>query len=605
MCGIFGTTFNHNSLVLEKKISFLKHRGPDYYSIKKVNAITMAHTRLSILDLNPRSNQPFDYLHLTITFNGEIYNYLELKKSLIKKGYSFTTESDTEVLCALYLDKKENMLQLINGMFSFVIFDRNKNILFGARDRLGKKPFFYFWNQKEFEFSSSLYAIAYNNNLVINRKAIKYYLEWGYVQEPMAMFENTFKLCAGHAFNLNLNNKKEFKTWEYWDIPKTSNNYKLGFANAVNELDEIINKSVKKRLVADVPIGVFLSGGVDSSLIASVAQFQSHNKIKTFSVGFQESKYDESAFATNIAKFLGTNHTRITLSSSEGLEFITKMTEFYDEPLDDSSSIAQLLLSKVTKEYVTVALSGDGGDEFFIGYPQYQFAFNKKKIYDIPKYVRSFASNIIPNTSIQKYYLYKQALKLNTIEDLHTIYYTQLDRRWLNFDRVVLKNLESKYLYSDKPLLERLSDFDIKTYMNGDILTKVDRGSMAFSLEVRSPLLDFEVLNFAKTLPVEYKFRNGEKKIILREVLKKYLPNELYERPKQGFSIPISEWFRNDLKDYLNGALNDLQLQEIPEINSTFFNQILQDHFNNKWDNTSKIFRVLMLVQWINKVKEM
>lgn len=597
MCGIFGSTFNLDRPLLDKKLSFLSKRGPDFQDIKTYGKVTLGHTRLSIIDLEERSNQPFDYEHLSITFNGEIYNYKELKEDLINEGYKFNTTSDTEVVCALFLSKGKEFLAYLNGMFSFVIYDKKANILLGARDRLGKKPLYYLYNEKNIEFSSSLYSIAAGNTTTLNREAIKAYLEWGYVPEPLSILNDVYKLEQGFAFEYDLD-KKELKKWKYWDIPLVSS-AKLSFNEAVDHLDYLLNESTKKRMMSDVPLGVFLSGGVDSSLVAAIAQKNNSTPLKTFCVGFEESEFDESEYAKNIANYLGTDHTHISMSCALGKELIVNMQEYFDEPHDDSSAIGQLLLSKATKAHVTVAVSGDGGDELFLGYNQYTTAKKKELLYTLPLLVRKTLALPFAYLKSQRSYLINQGLKLNGIEDFHKSFYSQLDRRWLNFERKEQTN--EKYLYSNKPLLERLSDFDIKTYLCGDILTKVDRATMAFSLEARSPILDYQILEFAKSLPVNFKYNQRQKKIILRKLLGRYLPKNLFERPKRGFAIPVGDWFRQDLKSYLEDTLTPEALLEIPEINYDQFKKILDDHFENRWNNTSKIYRVLMLVQWLKK----
>ncbi len=597
MCGIYGTTIKHNEIVLQQKLNIQNHRGPDFNQIKHYDDVILGHNRLSIIDIDKRSNQPFDYEYVSITFNGEIYNYKELRAKLELKGYRFRTDSDTEVICAMYIDKGYDCVDLLNGMFSFVIYDKKNRILFGSRDRLGKKPFYYFYDKKEFEFASNLFSVSKNNKLEINRKAIEAYLEWGYVPEPMSMLNHVYKLEQGHAFEYNLTSGA-FRKWQYWDIPPNSIT-DISFKDAVDKLDVLLTESTKSRMVADVPLGVFLSGGIDSSLVAAIAQKNSTKRLQTFCVGFEESEYDESDYAKKIANYLGTDHTHITLSSDLGKDLIVDMQQYYDEPHDDTSGIGQLLLSKATKKYVTVALSGDGGDEMFLGYNQYDTAHKKEFIYNLPLQLRKVLAFPFKYSCSQKSYLINQGLKLEGIEDYHRIFYSQLDRRWLNFERSELLN--EKYLYSNKPLIERLSDFDIKTYLCGDILTKVDRATMAYSLEARSPLLDTHILEYAKSLPIEYKFANGQKKIILRELLSRYVPSELFERPKRGFAIPVGEWFRVDLKPYLLDVLSSDAFIDIPEINYTYFKKIMVDHLEGKWNNTSKIYRVLMLIQWINK----
>lgn len=597
MCGIYGSTKYYDDIVLIKKIESMKHRGPDFQDFKRINGnLTFGHVRLSIIDLDTRSNQPLRYDHLTITFNGEIYNYTILKKDLTNKGYKFTTTSDTEVLCALYLDKGAEMVKHLKGMFAFVIHDGIKNILFGARDRMGQKPFYYCLKDGDFEFSSQLTPIRTSNKLEVDREAIKQYLEWGYVPEPNAIYMDTYKLKASHCFTYDLKTKA-LKTDEYWslndqmEIPK---NYK----DCVSSLDNLLDESVKLRLMSDVPLGVFLSGGVDSSLIASYAQKNTTKKIKTFSVGFEESDFDETIYAEKVAKFLETDHTRIVLSSDEAINFIDDFNDYYDEPFYDTSAFGQMLLSRETAKYVTVALTGDGGDELFLGYNRYKKILTKEHIYKIPSTIRNLMSNIYKLKKDKRNELISKALKLNNIEDYYLCSMKHVDRSWLNFSPLD----EASYiglLYSNKNLLERISDFEIKTYMNGDIHTKVDRGTMKYSLEARSPLMDYKIVEFSRAIPTDYKYDNGKGKKILKDVLYKHVPQELFDRKKTGFSVPIGEWFKNDLKEYVYHTITSDNLSLVPEINAHEFYKILKEHMDGKWNHTPKIWSVLILLRWL------
>jgi len=600
MCGIFGSTKIYSGSVVDKKLSLMSSRGPDYSSnINVKDRLILGHTRLAILDLDPRANQPFKYENLIIVYNGEIYNFLEIRKMLEKLGYKFKTNSDTEVICAAYLEFGEKCLDYFNGMFAFVIYDSKRNNLFGARDRLGKKPFFYTLRNNYFEFASQLNVLSYENNFDIDNDSITEYLLWGYVPEPKSIYMQIHKLRAGYKFNYNLE-KNIFYDEKYWDLPNQwSQTNPINYADSVDNLDKLLNDAVKIRMISDVPIGVFLSGGIDSSLVAALAQNQSLSRIKTFSIKFNEDSFDESKYAKQVSNHINSDHTEILCDYSEGIEIIKKFSSYYDEPFSDSSAIPSLILAKNTKKYVTVALTGDGGDESFIGYHTYSDLSKKKKLFIIPLFIRYLASLVFRLAPNYKHKLISGGLRLKDINEFHYTFYTGINKSWI-------KNIPQSYhfkdiLYSDKPLLERVTDFDIKTFLNGDSNTKVDKATMSFSLESRAPLMDFRVVEFARNLPTEFKFSNNIQKKILKDILFKYVPKEIFTRPKAGFSVPINFWFRNELKEYVLDNLNPTSLSKIPNLNATLFLKFIEDHMSGKWNHAPKIWRVLVLQEWFER----
>lgn len=603
MCGIFGTTIEYNKDLLDEKLNKMNHRGPDYCETMTINdKLIFGHNRLAIIDLDARSNQPFKFQNIIIVFNGEIYNFLELKLLLKTDGYEFKTSSDTEVICASYLKFGYKCIDYLNGMFSFVIYDGTKNILFGARDRLGKKPFYYYHDELKFEFASSLSAIEHGNKFELDNEAFLKYLYWNYIPEPYTPYHNVFKLPAGHAFiyNLETNDLAKFK---YWDLPKKNIIKEHNYDNAVEKLDLLLTEAVKSRMISDVPLGVFLSGGVDSSLIAAIAQKISQIPIKTFSIKFDEKNFDESAYAKQVSDILKTDHTEIRCSYEEGIKFIKNFSDYYDEPFADSSAIPSLLLSKHTRSKVTVALSGDGGDETFLGYNIYDVIKRRKKIFLIPYFVRFLMSNVIKlfaysNTRLN---LLSKGLLLKDIKLFYLSYFKGLNTKWIKRDEKSIEYLE--YLMNEnKNLLESISDFDTKQYMNGDCITKVERASMTFSLEVRSPLMDYNIIEFSRTIPTSYKYYNGIKKRILKDVLYKYLPQSFFNRKKTGFGMPLGIWFRTILKGYVEETFQDKNLLLVDKIIvRTEFLKILDEHMNGKWDHTPKIWKVMVLINWLKK----
>ena len=358
MCGIYATTKNITESEIQKKLNVINHRGPDNSDFLINDKFSFGHNRLSIIDLDERSNQPFEYNGYYIVFNGEIYNHLELKKNLAAIGYSFRTTSDTEILLASYIEYGEKCLEMLNGMFAFIIYDPNKNLLFGARDRYGKKPLYYKLQDNSIECASQLSQLTITNENKISEIATHAYLKYKYIPSPLSIYDDVYKLEAGSSFSYSLANNK-FNLKKYYSLQaKQKDKKNITYNQAITDLEELLHSAVKLRLIADVPVGVFLSGGIDSSLVAAVAQQQSHKPINTFCIKFQDEAYDESKAASDVASHIGSNHTTIECSPNDLLDFIYKYADCYDEPFADSSSLPSMLLSRVARKHVTVALTG-------------------------------------------------------------------------------------------------------------------------------------------------------------------------------------------------------------------------------------------------------
>lgn len=608
MCGIYGTTLKYNEQQIKEKLKRTSFRGPDkmgynFYSKDNQNVI-FGHNRLSIIDLDPRSNQPFNYEnHIHIVFNGEIYNFKTIKETLIKKDYKFHTTSDTEVMCAAYLEYGEDCVNHFNGMFSFVIYDERKQQFFGARDRLGKKPFYYYLNGKDFEFASQISSIQmYHSNLTISSKAIAYYLAWGNIPDPQSIFNEVQKLEAGHTFTFDLATGN-FNTKSYWNIDyQAKHPFKGNYEDAKTELNDILSDAVSTRLFADVPVGVFLSGGVDSSLVSAIATKSTPSKIKTFSVKFNEKGFDESVYAQQVADHLQTDHHVIECNYDEGIDLIKNFSHYYDEPFADSSAIPSMLLAKYTRQQVTVALSGDGGDESFIGYQRYNWVKKGSKLYSVvPLPLRKIGSNIIKLSPYYKHKVIAKALKFKDANEAYLSVMSAVDLSWITSD-VDVRNVEaSKYLnHTNKNLFERVSDFDIKTYLNWDINTKVDRATMAYSLEARAPLMDHRVVDFARSLPTDFKFYKNNQKRILKDILYESVPESIFNRPKAGFTMPFQRWFREDLKEFVLSELDDEGLKSIPCIDIDKVKFRINQHMDGSWNRYPLIWSLLVLKQWLN-----
>ncbi|CAM4228934.1 asparagine synthase (glutamine-hydrolyzing) [Zobellia roscoffensis] len=605
MCGIYGTTIAYTEEQVLQKLKRTSFRGPDQMGCQtyRNSGITFGHNRLAIIDLDARSNQPFSYSEeIHIVFNGEIFNFKELRKELKSKGYSFRTTSDTEVICAAYLEYGESCVSHFNGMFAFVIYDVRQNKLYGAKDRVGQKPFYYYLNGSKFEFASQISSIQlFNKDLSISKTAIHEYLSWKSVPSTISIYNEIKKLEDGHWFSYDLKSY-EFKTKQYWDIPYNSEQlYRGTYPEAQEELEALLENAVDIRMFADVPVGVFLSGGVDSALISAMATKNNSKKVKTFSVKFNEKGFDESVYAKRVADHLNTEHYVIECDYNDGLSLIENFSTYYDEPFSDSSAIPSMLLAKNTKEHVTVALSGDGGDESFLGYRRYEWIDNNKKIIGLPKFLRKTAAKSLTSLSNgTRAEVLSELLQSENIESAYLKSVTKYGSPWMT-NKNACSFKELKYLmHNKKNILERISDFDIKTYLNWDINTKVDRASMAYSLEVRSPFLDYRIIEMARHLPTSFKFIKGNQKRILKDILYKHIPKEIFDRPKAGFSMPLGVWFRKDLKDYVLTELSEKNLKEIPGINTDVVLQMINDHMTGAWDHNYFIWKLLVLRQWLN-----
>ncbi|WP_199117974.1 asparagine synthase (glutamine-hydrolyzing) [Pedobacter sp. ASV28] len=603
MCGIYGSSIYYDDALVAAKLKRVEFRGPDFSGFERNDGVVLGHNRLAIIDLDPRSNQPYTYRHLKIVFNGEIYNYIAIRNTLIGLGYAFATSSDTEVICAAYLAYGEQCVVHFNGMFAFVIHDLQGKKLFGARDRLGKKPFYYH-HHNGFEFASQPSQIKLGKNMQVDQAAIEAYLFWNYIPDSLCIYRDIHKLNAGHSFSYHLpSGTLEVK--KYWDIKYDwASKFTGTYSEAKSYLYELIEDSLKIRLNADVPLGIFLSGGIDSSLITSMACKQQSN-VKTFCISFEEKGLDESAYAQKVAQYLETDHHTISCNYQDGLKLIENYSHYYDEPFADPSAIPLMLLAKYTKEHVTVALSGDGGDEGFLGYNRYGWMKKAQWIYRFPLVLRkalSWFMNLSPN---YKHRLIANGLIETDIAKLYIRLCTGMDSSWLLDPRPEESQQHNFILdLNHKPLLERISDYDIKTYLNEDINTKVDRATMSFMLEARAPLMDYRIIEFANSLPTKFKIDSLHgKKRILKDLLFDHVPSSLFNRPKAGFTLPIKSWLRTELKEYVLDILTPSNLKNIPGINPVKVKYMIDEHLANRNNFSSQIWSMLILSNWLNHAK--
>jgi asparagine synthase (glutamine-hydrolysing) len=651
MCGIsgfFSKSSNKFDDIITKMNFAQAHRGPDDtgYWWDKNAGITFGHQRLSIIDLSKAGNQPMQShsgRHV-LTYNGEIYNHLEIRRELnkINSHIKWQSNSDTETLLeSLEHWGVEVALKKLEGMFAFGVWDKKNRCLTLARDRIGEKPLYYGWqgkgDNKVFLFGSELKALKAhpNFNREINRNSIALQLRYNYIPDPYSIYKDIYKLLPGHYLQLSedclkknlLPSLKPY--WSTFDIAINGkdNSLKTGDAEIQKELEQHLKSSVKKQMLSDVPLGAFLSGGIDSSAVVALMQSQSNSPINTFTIGFRENDYDEAVYAKKIAKHLGTNHTELYVSSKTAMDVIPKLPSIYDEPFSDSSQIPTILVSQLAAQNVKVALSGDGGDELFCGYNRYIIS---KKFWNIlqlmPLALRKILASGIQSISTQNWNkisnllpgldqynnfgdkMHKGANVLNakTIFEL----YHKLCSHWYNPTEAVINSEEVETLLNKFSLeikrlnsQEQMMALDMNTYLPNDILVKVDRAAMSSSLETRAPFLDYKLIEYAWKIPHSLKFRNGQGKWILKEILSQYVPKNLTERPKMGFGVPIDNWLRGPLKDWAENLLNEKKLQQEGYFNSKLIRHKWAEHLSGKRNWQYDLWDLLMFQAWVDENK--
>jgi asparagine synthase (glutamine-hydrolysing) len=636
MCGIIGTidySKSLNEISFNKMRDIIDYRGPDDFGTeifeKDDFTLALGHRRLSIQDLSPLGHQPMNYENLSIIFNGEVYNFDEIKKELLELDYNFSSHSDTEVILKAYHAWGESCVDRFRGMFAFCIYDKSNEILTIFRDRAGVKPLYFYKTEDEFLFGSELKSFyeypKFQKN--INKKALPFYFRFGYIPAPMTIFENTFKLKPGHYLKYDIKSK-EIKEIKYWDIKKFYEKNKLqkNESTIKSELKDILKDSFSLRMISDVPVGVFLSGGVDSSLVASMIQKNSKTPIKTFTIGFNEKDYDEAIYAKEIAKHIGSEHTELYCDTNDMLELINDLPHLYDEPFGDSSSLPTILVSKLAKEKVSVVLSGDGGDEAHVGYSKY-YALNKfANIHKKPlkkailKAATSLVSasmiesinNLLPSKLKQrnikdKYQKFKNAIASDSFEEMFINASSYVDNDTL---KKIFKDTNISFentafnldLQKEISALDTMMLMDYKTFMVDDVLTKVDRASMSASIEAREPLLDHKIIEFSATIPDDLKYKNGIGKYLLKEILYEYVPKELIERPKSGFLIPLQLWLKTDLNHLIEEYLSTENLHKSSLYNVEEIEKIIKDLNDGKTINISILWFILIFEMWKEKM---
>lgn len=620
MCGIAGFVGEGSRENLEKMISEIKHRGPDSRGADVYGNVGLAHARLAILDLTPSGHQPMwsKDRSVCIVFNGEIYNFQELKKDLAEKGHVFRGMSDTEVILALYEKIGERVFEKLEGMFAIGLYDFKRKKLLLARDRLGKKPLYWCVVNGTLLFASELKALAAHPvfKKEIDIISLNKYFFYDYIPTPHTIFKNVFKLEPATFLSFENGNIAQKKFW-HMNFPPSD----ISFKNTLSFLDEKMNHAVKTRLVADVPVGIFLSGGLDSSTITYYAQKNSPGKVKTFSIGFEDESFNESSYAEEVAGFLGTEHKNFAVCAEDLLDIIPRVVEMTDEPMADASIIPTFILSQHTREHVTVALGGDGGDELFAGYPTFQaemFASWYKKFPSCAKETFRKFTGRLPASRGNFSLEFKMKKFLEGADEPNIAHRHQKwlgtfshDERSALFAKDVFGAIEEENIFEDTDrYMKGWEDVEIKnallllyqrTYMMDEVLVKVDRASMANGLEVRAPFLDAGVVELANSLPYSFKHRGLTGKYILKKLMTGKLPPHIIHRQKKGFGVPIGRWFHNELKDFCNSVLSEEGINRSGILNARSVETLKNEHFSGTKDHRKKLWSLVIFMMWYDK----
>ena len=648
MCGINGffhrnTLENARAAVLQMNRA-IQHRGPDASDIWQDNQLNLflGHCRLAIQDISDAGSQPMHSVsgRFVIVFNGEIYNHLVLRDELNSQQLSpnWRGHSDTETLLACFTAwGVSKTLQKLVGMFAIALWDREQNLLTLARDRLGEKPLYWGWQGENLYFSSELKALKANTffKTEVDRNSIPLLLRHNCIPAPYSIYKDIYKLKPGHYVQIALSNltqackAKPILYWSFNNIVEAGlkEQFEGTPTQAVDSLEKALLTSIDDQMLSDVPLGAFLSGGVDSSTIVALMQTQSSTPIRTFTIGFDDERYNEAIHAKAVAKHLGTDHTELYIQTSDALDIIPKLPDIYSEPFSDSSQIPTFLVSKLASQHVKVALSGDGGDELFGGYNRYLMAQNIwQQSRKFPKKARKLISHVLrtfPSKSWDTVFenltpvlpkplrirtpgdkVYKLAEVLTT-DDKHE-YYQKLTSHWQQPNDIVINGSEPATLINTPSAWPKTDNFqhammaiDAQTYMTDDILVKVDRAAMANSLETRVPMLDHRIVELAWKMPLDYKIRNGEGKWLLKQVLFRHVPQQLIERPKMGFAIPLHDWLRTSLRDWAESLLDESILRQQGYFKPEPIRKMWLEHLSGKYNHQNQLWDILMFQAWL------
>jgi asparagine synthase (glutamine-hydrolysing) len=591
---------------LKKMTDVISHRGPDAEGFFIDGSFGLAHRRLSIIDLSSTANQPMQSScrRYQMVFNGEVYNYQEIAKEL---DVNLKTTGDSEVVLEAFAKWGPQMVNRLNGMFTIAIFDISEKKLYLFRDRMGIKPLFLYRQNGVVAFASELKAIVALKSelpLTINRSAIPYFLHLGYIPQPLSIYNEVEKFPSGSWAIIGDN---RFKIERYWNPnKKISSKVISDEVEAKAQLTDLLKESVKRRLVSDVPFGTFLSGGIDSSLVTALAQNSTSEKLKTFSIGFDDAKHDESGFARKVSEHLDTEHYEYRITEKDALELVADILPQYDEPYADSSAIPTMLVSKMAQQEVTMTLSGDGGDELFHGYGMYNWA--ERMTNPAVKSLRWPISQIL-SLGDDRYKRIAKVFDYSSSDNLQSHIFSQ--------EQYMFSVSELSNLLINKPeglslltlnstfprqltATESQALFDIDFYLKDDLLTKVDRASMKYSLETRVPILDHTVVEFALNLDPALKVKNGVQKHLLKEVLYDFVPKEIFDRPKWGFSIPLDKWLKNDLSFLIEDCLSERKIKEVGVVKWQEVETLKKKFFSGQNHLYNRIWLLILLHQWFS-----
>ena len=618
MCGIAGFVGRGDKKTLEQMIFAIRHRGPDSTGVWMGDGVGLAHARLAIIDLTPSGSQPMwnEKNSAVIVFNGEIYNFPKLREECITKGYHFRGNSDTEVILALYEIYGISCIERLNGMFAIALYDLTTKTLFLARDRMGKKPLYYGEFDGNMIFGSELKALLGHSSAKkeIDPNALSEYLALDYVPTPLSIYKGVCKLPPASILTYK---EGAISLQTFWLPPREGVDL-LNEKDAVRELDKRLQGAVESRLVADVPLGVFLSGGLDSSTVAYYASRATKEPIHTFSIGFNEVTFDESVYAEKVSKHLGTDHHHKMLSGEDSLRVIPKVFELLDEPIADASIIPTYLLSEFTREHVTVALGGDGGDELFAGYQTFQAEKAYKYLSMLPFGLGSAlvhgAVNLVPSSSAYMSNEFKLRKFLEGVDDPDM---AKRHMRWIGtfteeesakilrpeiHNSITLDPYGFAKEYFDSSLLQdghnKLLWVYQRTYMMDQVMVKVDRATMYNALEARAPFLDTNVVEFANSLPYSMKLHGVTPKYLLKRAMKGKLPRDIIYRTKKGFGVPVGEWLRGPLKEWGEGLLSEANIEKGGIFSPTYIRSLWTEHQSGKRDHRKKLWNILVFLEW-------
>ena len=616
MCGIVGIIKTDNSLIdanaLRRSTDMLANRGPDDSGSWVEGNVGLGHRRLSILDLSPAGHQPMvsaDGRYI-IVYNGEIYNFRELRAIIDPIHSSWQSNSDTEVILAAYAKWGPGCVKRFHGMFAFAIWDRQEKILFAARDRMGVKPFYYHHSSDCFAFASrprALFPLVPTLSRDIDEQALRFYLESGYVSAPYSIYNDVRKLPPAHYLLMDGNGLRLERYWDFRHIRPENAWVNRSEEDLLDELDEIVSRTVRSRMISDVPLGAFLSGGIDSSLVVAMMAKHSAKPVKTFTIGFNEKEYDESTHAQAVAYYLGTEHHCEYLSVDDLLQLMPTFREEFDEPFFDSSAFPVMAVSRLARRHVTVSLSGDGGDELFGGYHYYQIAQRLNPFFSLPVGLRRIIASLVGVLPKHQFKLLAGALRQPDSASAFAFSRSiAKDFRGVLLPSVMGRTESIRELFSTVSNIspdglhpaEQGMRLDAFYTLPDDYLQKVDIASMAFSLESRDPLLDHELVEWAMKLPLKWKLKGGVNKYLLRKLAYRYVPRNILDRPKQGFGVPIDSWLRGQLKSWAEERLSDKALfQNIP-LDQSAVHRLWETHNSGARNVHPLLWAILMFLDF-------